>query len=140
MKSLVAGLMLVVLSANLVSQPIFVPHKGEKTLLELSTWSAAEIAHKGEPCGKYFLYQLVRDQDVVTLKVPLTEKEERLATNSLIRADMRTVLIRLDDEKRVPTAEWVFPGKESPFLRRVLIRISSQDLAAAGCLTFLRPS
>jgi hypothetical protein len=140
MKASIASFMLLVLAGSLAPQPIFIGHKGEKRLIEVSKWSDEEIANKGAPCGKYFLYQRIPNQDLVTLKVLLTEKEERVATVSLIGNDMRAVSIRLDNEKRIPTAEWVVPPKESWFNRQLLIRISGQDYVSAPCLTIVNPS
>jgi hypothetical protein len=140
MKASIASFMLLVLAGNLAPQPIFIQHEGEKLLIEVSEWSDKETADKGEPCGKYFLYQRIPNQDVVTLKVLLTEKEERAATVSLIRTNMRAVSIRLDNEKRTPTAEWAVPAKDSWFNRQLLIRISRQDYVSAPCLTIVNPS
>jgi hypothetical protein len=92
----------------------------------------------GAPCGEYFSYEAISDQEVATFKVPVTKKEERLAVNALVRIDRRRLEIKIDDTKQIPTAEWV--SRDSAEVRRpnrVIIRISSRDYEAAPCLAGL---
>ena len=128
MKSVIASLWFVVLSGGLSPQPLRNPHTGERPLLELTQWLDEDhLTDKGKPCGKYFMYQMVQNRAYVTLKLPVTEAEERRVMLSLIGVDIRSIQIKLDDEKRVPTAEWASPKKGSLFLGELLIRISTQD-------------
>jgi hypothetical protein len=93
------------------------------------------ISKMGAPCGEYFLYEEIADQQVVTLKVPVTKKEERLATTALVRIDRRLTEIKLDDSKGVPTAEWRHRDNAAGRVqRRLIIRISRHDFEAATCL------
>jgi hypothetical protein len=130
----VAILMLLVLPGKLAAQPIFLRYRGEKKLVDLSQWSKDEKAKKGDPCGKYFLYEVIRDRQLVTAKVPLTEAEDRNGFVGLNRVDRQAIQIQLDDEKRAPTAEWVWPQKDFAAGAKMLIRISRQDYDAAPCL------
>jgi hypothetical protein len=138
MKVPLASLLLIlILLSSLVAQPIFIPFKGERQLLKVSNWTDEEIAHKGQRCGDYFLYEVVGvagDQHVVTLKAQVTDQEERRAIYGLTRIDASGILIRLDEDKSSPTGEWVHPEKVTGIPRTMLIRISPRDYVASPCL------
>ena len=112
------------------------PFSGERGIEMVGDIAEKDLISKmGEPCGEYFLFEEIGDQQVLTFKVPVTKKEERVATNSLLRININLIVIELDDEKVVPTAKYLRtglePGESGP---KLMIRISRRDYEAAECL------
>jgi hypothetical protein len=135
MKVSIAGsLLILIVLSSLIAQPIFIPFKGERELLKLSNWTDTEIANKGQRCGDYFLYEVVADQHLVTLKAQVTAEEERRAIYSELRIDTSGMLISLDESKSTPTGDWIYSEKETGRPQALLIRISHRDYAASPCL------
>jgi hypothetical protein len=117
------------------AQDIFIPFAGERGIEMVRDVAAKELTSRaGEPCGEYFLFEGIGDQKVLSFKVPVTKKEERLAVLSFVRIDRSLVVVELDDAMRVPTAEWYRAGPASDEHWRIRLRLSSRDFEAAGCL------
>ena len=131
----VLSLALLVAYSSLSAQPIYRPFSGERGIEMVRDIAEKElISRMGEPCGEYFLFEEIGEQKVLTFKVPITKREEREATNSLVRVDIRLIVIELDDEKIVPTAEYERSGLEPGERGKLMIRISRRDYEGAECL------
>jgi hypothetical protein len=130
------GGVLLTATTSVSSQHIFRPWIGERAVeMVRDIDKRYDISKMGAPCGEYFLYEELGDQQVVTLKVPVTKQEERQATTSLVRIDRRLIDVELDDAKWVPTAEWQDgDGAAGGVPRRLVIRIARRDFEAAACL------
>ena len=131
----VLSLALLVAHSSLSAQRPHRPFSGERGIEMVRDIAEKDlISRMGEPCGEYFLFEEIGDQKVLTFKVPITKKEERGATYSLVRIDISLIVIELDDEKIVPTAKYLKTGVEPGERPKLMIRISSRDYEAAGCL------
>jgi hypothetical protein len=119
--------------SSIPAQPIYRPFSGERGIEMLDDIVEKDQFSRGrEPCGDYFLFQQIGDEKILTFKVAITKKEQRLAIMSWVTKSMKLIEIELDDKKMVPTAEYQNSGPELP--RRLVIRISSRDFELAGCL------
>lgn len=109
--------------------------KGEREIRKINkTADKDAVANNRVPCGEYFLYQEVADQKVLTFQVPISEQEQRSGKATFEFIDTRRINIKLDDNKKVPTAEYIQTAGKSTAKVRMTIRISRSDYQAAVCL------
>ena len=109
--------------------------KGEREIRKIiEIADKALVANNGVPCGEYFLYQEAADLKVLTFQVPISEQEQKSGKSTFEFIDTRRINIKLDDNKKAPTAEYTQNKGESPAKVRLMIRISRSDYKAAACL------
>jgi len=142
-KLLASSLMLLVLhctpstlfATGDIQVPTVLVFKGERKIRKIKEIADKElVANNGVPCGEYFLYQEVADQKVLTFQVPISEQEQRSGKSTFEFIDMRRINLRLDDNKKAPTAEYLSSAAEPAAKLRLMIRISRKDYKAAACL------
>ena len=136
MKVLLLSLPLSILFCTEPAQNIFRPFKGQREITKVRDIKPEEvdIANMGEACGDYFLYQEIKDEKIISFKVPVTAEENRIGTTSFLRLDKKLMIVQLNDKQAIPTAEVIKPEENSSKGIKFIIRISGKDYESASCL------
>ena len=137
MRILLLGILLFAFQVVVYAQPIHVPFKGEKEIIKIKDINEdlkrlginenGYIDRIGNKCGDYFLYQKIRDQKIISFGVFITKDEYSSGVNPIERIGKSLLMIKLDDNAKVPTARYSSNNQ-------MIIRISNNHYKEATCL------
>jgi len=130
----VSGLVVLAAYGSLSAQPIYHMVTGERPIEKVADIGGEHVMPKyGRPCGEYFLFYDSGDRRSLAFKIAVTAKDRDTSEGSRF-IDTKFVTVKVDDQKKVPTARYIKPGIFVGTDPELLIRISRQDYEAAECL------
>jgi hypothetical protein len=131
-------MMLFAFYGSITAQPIYIGFNGERQIRKVADMKkeVPQIIKRTSPCGDYFLAEVIKEsngkfQKIIYFAVPRLASDNA-ATTWFEMIVPRLLKIKIDNQIKIPTAEWDIPKKDG---QKVIIRMSKKDYQAANCIS-----